>query len=197
MTQHIPKKEKLLVSARHLMLEKGYVATTVDQICEDASVTKGSFFHYFKSKDDVGKEVVTRFASDMNNAMQSCLKVDGNDPLDLVYGYVDAAIMATETPESRGCLVGMFTQELSKSHPDIRAICEHAFDQMIESLTGYLQAAKDKYAPEKTIDVKSLAESFIALSQGAMILTKAKEDRTVMRRTLSHYKEYLAALFGR
>ena len=43
----VDKKEKILDSAQCLMLDKGYVATSVDAICEKAGVTKGSFFYYF------------------------------------------------------------------------------------------------------------------------------------------------------
>ncbi len=195
MKQNAPKKEKLLDSASQLMLEKGYVATTIDQICADADVTKGSFFHYFKSKDDIGKEVVSRFASYVNEGMNKFTDTCGEDPLERIYGYLDAAIMFAESPESKGCLVGMFTQEMSQSHPEIRTICEHAFDQMMEPLTKYFGEAKEKYANDKLIDPRSLAETYIAMVQGSMILTKANKDKAVMRRTMNHYREYLGNLF--
>ena len=58
---HSPTKEKLLEAAQQLMLAKGFPATTVDEICEAAGFTKGSFFHYFESKEHLGKEVLDRF----------------------------------------------------------------------------------------------------------------------------------------
>src|SRR5689334_24216214 len=58
---YTPTKEKLLDAAQQLMLSKGFPATTVDEICDTAGFTKGSFFHYFESKEQLGKEVLNRF----------------------------------------------------------------------------------------------------------------------------------------
>src|SRR5262245_10630984 len=60
-----PTKEKLLDAAQELMLTQGYTATSVDEVCQSAGLTKGSFFHYFQSKEDLGMAVVRRFADAM------------------------------------------------------------------------------------------------------------------------------------
>ena len=65
-----PTKDKLMGAAQDLMLERGFTATTVDDICDKAGVTKGSFFHYFKSKDDLAKQVLGRFCA-AGNKMHS------------------------------------------------------------------------------------------------------------------------------
>src|SRR5436190_6027470 len=55
------KKRRLIEAAIRLMLRQGFSATTVDQVCAEAGLTKGSFFHYFKSKDEVGEDVLDYF----------------------------------------------------------------------------------------------------------------------------------------
>lgn len=190
-------EERLLNAAQSLMLEKGFVATTVDEICEAAGVTKGSFFHYFKSKEDLGKKLVQRFASKTGSAMKEGVCCAGNDPLDRVYGYLDCAIELMKNPDAKGCLVGTFSQELSESHPEIRSLCAQAFEEMVEMFQKDLAEAKEKYAPESKFDAASLAETFIAIGQGSMILMKAKKDRMVLARTLTHFRQYLKSLFGR
>lgn len=54
-------RERLYESAQRLMIEKGYPATSIDEICTAAGVTKGSFFHYFGSKDQLGRELLERY----------------------------------------------------------------------------------------------------------------------------------------
>ena len=85
-----PAKEKLLDAAQRLMLAKGFTATTVDEICETAKLTKGSFFHYFDSKDDLGQVVLDRFVSAKAQAMRSAPFIQKRGALQRVYSYLEA-----------------------------------------------------------------------------------------------------------
>ncbi|MGH2670894.1 MAG: TetR/AcrR family transcriptional regulator, partial [bacterium] len=58
-----PSKARLLDAAERLMLAKGFEATTVDEICGAAKLTKGGFFHYFHSKEDLGRQLLERFCA--------------------------------------------------------------------------------------------------------------------------------------
>ncbi len=191
------KKETLLDAAQNLMLEKGFVATSVDEICCSSETTKGSFFHYFKSKEELGKELVERFAQGVRGFMETALSSAGDDPLDRVYALVDTFIKSSENPEFKGCLVGMFSQELSKTHPEIMALCTKSFEGAANIFKENLSQAKIKYAPKASFDVNSLAECFIAISQGSMIMMKAQQDRSLIKKNLTHFKQYLNYLFGK
>ncbi len=191
------KKEALLDAAQDLMLEKGFVATSVEEICCSSETTKGSFFHYFKSKEELGKELVERFAQGVRGFMEEALLSAGDDPLDRVYALIDVFIKSSEHPEFKGCLLGMFSQELSKTHPEIMALCIKSFEGAADIFKENLRQAKIKYAPKASFDVGSLAEHFFAISQGSMIMMKAQQDRSIMKKNLTHFKQYLKHLFGR
>src|SRR6266436_3611232 len=104
-------KEKLLDAAQRLMLVKGFPSTTIDEICGAARLTKGSFFHYFDSKDELGKEVLVRYAARKQQIWQAAPFVKNSDPLRRVYGYLDFAVQMYNKPESQnGCLLGHFAQ---------------------------------------------------------------------------------------
>ncbi len=191
------KKEALLNTAQNLMLEKGFVATTLDEICCSSETTKGSFFHYFKGKEELGKELVERYAQGVRDFMEAALSSAGDDPLDRVYALIDTFIKSSESPEFKGCLLGMFSQELSKTHPEIMACCTKSFEGAANIFKENLRQAKIKYAPKASFDVDSLAEHFIAISQGSMIMMKAQQDRSIMKKNLTHFKEYLNYIFGK
>src|ERR1051325_1802517 len=87
-----PTKEKILDAAQRLMLAQGFPATTVDEICEAAGFTKGSFFHYFESKEHLGKEVLDRFYVFLQQTIDQGSYRKKSDPLQRVYGYVDRFI---------------------------------------------------------------------------------------------------------
>ena len=194
---HSPTKERLLDAAQSLMLAKGFAATTVDEICEAAKLTKGSFFHYFESKDELGKTVLERFCA---NGKQMLEAVYGGerDPLKRVYRQIEAFAMMSQDPNlNKGCLLGCFAQELSDTHPQIRAICRREFDAWAERFGQELARAKAEYAPKASFDSQELAEHFIAVVEGSMILGKARRDMKVVAQNLRHFKAYVQSLFKR
>jgi TetR/AcrR family transcriptional repressor of nem operon len=190
-------KARLLDAAEGLMLEKGFVATTVEEICEAARLTKGSFFHYFESKDALGRELLERFCASGRRMHEACCGADP-DPLKRVYAYLDAMIARSREPAGRkGCLLGVFAQELCDTHPRIRAACEQGFREWAKTIGKALAQAKARHAPRAAMNPKGLAEHIIAVMEGSMILGKARGDTRVMARNLRHVKAYVRSLFGR
>ena len=191
-------KDKILDCAQGLMLTKGFEATSLEDICQKAGVTKGGFFHYFKSKEDLGKVLLERFCCSSRLAMQNCC-CHGNadkDPLKRIYSYIDfAKNMAREVVKGKGCLIGTFAQELSESHPGIRSLCAQGFDEWAKVLTKDIKDAKAKYAPRASFDANSLAEHFIAVVEGSQILAKAKKDRRVVAKNMQYFRQHIQSLF--
>ena len=193
-------KAKILEAAEKLMLSKGYTATSVDDICRQAKVTKGSFFYYFVSKEDLGKSALGRFCCNVRSKMQDgCyLAPGGSDPLKRVYAHVDFAIkMSKKNFENSGCLLGIFAQELADTHPQIRSLCADSFNEWAKIFTKDLKEAKEKYVPRSSIDAQSLAEHFIVILEGAQMLARVKRDQRIMGKNLGHFRQYLKSIFGR
>lgn len=190
--------QKLLDAAQELMLAKGYTATSVDDICTAAGVTKGSFFHYFTDKEHLGRSVAERFYASRLQIFASAPFLRESDPRDRVLGFIDFFIQVAQTPQSiKGCLLGNFTQELSQTHPKIRAVCADCFDDQIERFKQELDAAKAMYAPKARWSSQSVAEHLIAVVQGGIIMAKARQDRNAVRASLGHFREYLTTLLGK
>jgi len=190
-------REKLLETAQHLMLAKGYTATSVEEICESANLTKGSFFHYFASKEDLGKAVLDRYIDTMFQAVQNAPFSKKRDPLQRLYGYIDFMIQVAKDPARRsGCLLGNFAQVLTDTHPEIRAQCAAHFSLWAEKLKQELDAAKAVYKV-KGLDTGSLADHFIALFEGSLMLAKTRQDLNVIANNLFHFKIYLKSIFAK
>ena len=188
---------KLLEAAQRLMLAKGFTATSVEEICETAKVTKGSFFHYFASKEDLGKAVLDHFMTAMSKAVLEAPFFKKDDPLQRIYGYIDFMIEISRDPERQsGCLLGNFAQVLSDTHPDIRSICARHFSWWAGTLKHELDEAKDRHAIDKSIDTQVLAEHFIALFEGSLTLAKTQYDIGIIERNLRNFKLYLKTIYG-
>jgi TetR/AcrR family transcriptional repressor of nem operon len=189
-------KQKLLDAAQELMLAKGYTATSVDEICVAAELTKGSFFHYFEGKEHLGKLVAERFYASRKQMFAAAPFHQLKDPLERVLGRVDFYLeMARGTHVPKGCLLGTFVQELSATHPAIRSVCADCFADSVRGFQQDLEEAKAKYAPRARWSAHSLAEHLTAILQGALILAKAKQDPKVIRESLGHFRDYLRTLF--
>jgi len=192
-------KTKLLDAALHVIRAKGYAATTVDDICHKAGVTKGSFFHHFKKKDELALAAAARFNAVAAGFFATAPYRKLQDPLDRLLGYVDfrSEILRGELTDYT-CLLGTLVQETYATHPDIRAACEHGMASHIDDvLVKDIKAAKKLYVPRATWSAESLGYFIQSVLQGGFIFAKAKQNPDVAREGLAHLRRYLEALFNR
>ena len=190
-------KTKLLDAALHVIRAKGYAATTIDDICRQAGVTKGSFFHHFKSKDELALAAASYWGTMTGGFFAAAPYHKLKDPLDRLLGYVDfrAEILQGDLPDYT-CLLGTLVQETYATHPDIRAACDQGMSSHIAELTRDVEAAKNLYAPRAQWSAESVGYFIQAVLQGGFIFAKAKQDPDVVRQSLAHLRRYLEALFS-
>jgi TetR/AcrR family transcriptional repressor of nem operon len=189
-------RTRLLDAALHIIRAKGYSATTVDEICHRAGVTKGSFFHHFRSKDDLALAAVAHWQAKTASLFAAAPYHQTQDPLDRLLGYVDfrSAILTGELPEYT-CLLGTLVQETYDTHPEIRVACEQALSAHTAELTRDVEAARQLYAPAATWRAQSVGNFIQAVLQGSFILAKAKQGPEVVRENLEHLRRTLRVLF--
>jgi len=196
-TQH-ESKTRLLDAALGLIRAKGYAATTVDDICRAAGVTKGSFFHHFRSKDDHALGAVAHWNAMTEGFFAAAPYRDAADPLDRLLGYIEfrGAILEGELADYT-CLLGTLVQETYATHPDIRAACDAGMAAHIAELTRDVEAAKQRYAPEAAWSAESVGYLIQAVLQGSFIFAKAQQGPEIIRANLDHLRRYLGCLFDR
>jgi TetR/AcrR family transcriptional regulator, transcriptional repressor for nem operon len=190
-------KARLLDAAVRVVRAKGYAATTVDDICHKAGVTKGSFFHHFKSKDELALAAAAHWGDYDQRSFAAAPYRKLQDPLDRLFGYVDfrATILTGELHEYT-CLLGTLIQETYVTHPDIRAACDRALSCHVAELTLDIEAAKRRYAPAASWSAESVGYFIQSVLQGSFIFAKAKQSPEVARENLAHLRLYLRALFN-
>ena len=191
-------KTKLLDAALHVIRAKGYAATTVDDLCATAGVSKGSFFHHFKSKDGLALAAVEHFSTMATGLFASAPYHKAMDPLDRLLGYVDfrASILSGELPEYT-CLLGTLVQETYDTHPDIRDACDCGMSAHIAELTRDAALAKELYCPTTEWTADSVGYFMQSVLQGSFIFAKATQNSKVARDNLAHLRRYLEMLFDK
>jgi TetR/AcrR family transcriptional repressor of nem operon len=189
-------KTRLLNAALHVIRAKGYTATRVEDICETAGLTKGSFFHHFKSKEELALAAAEHFSAMADGIFSIAPYQSLSDPLERLLGYVDfrKAILQGELPDYT-CLLGTMVQEAYKTHPLIRKACARCIGAHAATLVPDIEAAIRKYGITADWTVESLAYYTQAVIQGAFILAKAQHSSEVAAACLDHLRRYLVTLF--
>ncbi len=189
-------KTKLLGAAIDVIRAKGYTATRVEDICEAAELTKGSFFHHFSSKEELALT-----AADYWDTVTGGLFADASyqsiaDPVDRLLAYVDfrKALLQGELPNFT-CFVGTMVQEAYETHPSIRQACDRSISGHAATLEPMIAEAMGTYGMQADWTPHSLALYTQAVIQGAFVLAKAKEGPEVALDCLDHLRRYLELLF--
>ena len=196
-TQH-ESRTKLLDAALDVFRAKGYTATRVEDICTAAGLTKGSFFHHFKTKDELAIAAAGRWTEVTGELFRSADYHKPADPVDRVLGYLEfrKQLLRGALAEYT-CLLGTLIQEVYDTNPPIRMACEASISSHVATLVGDIQEAKSVHAPTAAWTAESLALHMQAVIQGSFILAKAKYGSEVATESLDHLKSYVSGLFGR
>jgi len=189
-------RKKLLDAALSRIRQKGYSSTSVDELCAQAGVTKGAFFHHFKSKDALAVAAANHW-SDVTGAIFETAPYHRHaDPLDRVLGYLDfrKAILKGEIAEFT-CLVGTMVQEIYGTHEDIREACESSISDHAAEVEEDIAAAMKRYRIRAPWTAESLALHTQAVLQGAFIMAKARGSAAVAAASIDHLRRYIELLF--
>ncbi len=191
-------RDKLIAAAISTVRFKGFAATSVDEICQAAGVTKGAFFHHFATKEALA---VAAAGAWTNIAEQRIFTEPGwvsiDDPLERLIGHIDFRLSMLDGPvEDFTCFVGTVVQESYNSSAPIRAACDASISAYAERLAQDIQPAIEKYKVTEA-DALSLAFYIQAVLQGAFILAKARGGPEIARDSVAHLKRYILMLFGK
>jgi len=190
-------RAKLLEAAFAVIRSQGYAATTVDALCAAAGVTKGAFFHHFRSKEELGVAAAQHWAETTGRLFAEAPYHAPADPLERVLAYIDfrKALLAGELPEFT-CLVGTMVQETYGSHPAIGEACGNAIFAHAATLEADIAAAMQARSMQPDWTAASLARHTQAVLQGAFILAKAGGGAEMAGEQVDHLKRYVTLLFA-
>lgn len=194
--QHHQSKAKLLDATIRIVRTKGYNATRIEDVCAEAGVTKGSFFHHFKSKDDLAVAALEHWKASSSDLFAHAPYHLAADPLDRVLAYVDfrKTMLTGELPEFT-CFAGTMVQETYATNPQLRAGCESSICGHAKALEADFEAAMRKYRVTDEVTAASLARHTQCVIQGAFILAKAIGSAAVAAESIDHLRRYLTLLF--
>ena len=191
-------RQRLIDATVRLMLKQGFAGTSVDMICKEAGMTKGSFFHHFENKEAIGKAAVEWWGQ-MGTALYALAWNNKEvEPLEQMHHMLDIMTGFTLRPnEACVCMVGMMSQELAATSPVIQAACSKELHSWTDNVARILMAAKKQHKPKTDFDPKAVAWFLNSLWQGSMLVGKACESQAMIRSNLKLARSYVDSLFGK
>ena len=193
----IPTRDKILNSALRLVRQKGFGATRIDDICAEAGVTKGAFFHHFKDKEAMGVAAANYWSAVTGGFFAAAPYHLEADPLDRFLGYIDFRIAILQgEPADYTCFVGTTVQEMHEASPAIRQACADSIFNHAETLVPDIAAAQSLHCAGAAFSPESLAQFTQAALQGAFILAKATGKAETAIEMARHLRRYVDLLFS-
>jgi TetR/AcrR family transcriptional repressor of nem operon len=197
----IATREKILDGARELILERGYSGTKIDHVLEHVGITKGAFFHHFKTKDELAKALLRRYASQdaqvYAETREQAEKLS-DDPLQqmLIFIRLFEDMFSELTEPYPGCLLASYLYELQQFDDETRDLLHDTFARWRTLLQEKFEAIVKKYPPKIPVSPSQLADGFTVVLEGAFITGKAMNEARLVTEQLRLYRNYIELLFA-
>ncbi len=179
-----------------IVRQKGYSATTVQDLCAEAGVSKGAFFHHFESKEAMIVVATDYFSNMADGLFEALNRPELEDPLDYLFAYIELreSILGGEIWEYT-CFLGTVVQEAYASSDAIRQAAQKHLFSHAEKIESKVQLALEQRGISE-IDASELALFTQSVLQGSFILGKASASNEIILASLRHLRRYIEFVFG-
>lgn len=193
-------RERILALAEAAVLEKGFAATSIDELIAAAGITKSGFFYHFKDKGDLAQALMQRYIATNDEILLGILKRAEELNDDPLHGFLVALRMLAELvadlPNGHpGCLVAAFTYQDQLFSRDIRALMERGNQGWREMYRLRLARIAERYPPRIAVSVDDLADMANALVDGGIIQSKVLKDPQLLPRQIMLFRDILRMVF--
>ncbi len=194
-------RENILGIAEHIILQKGFSGTSIDEIIEAASITKGGFFYHFKGKEDLARHLMLRYqVADDQFFNQLFDRADSlsEDPLQqmLIFLKLLAEAMGNLPDTHPGCLVASFTYENQQFNDDVKQIICDCLVGWRQLFIRKLAAIGDIHPMNIETDIMELADMLTSIIEGGIILSKAFNEPERLVNQILQYRNHIRLLYG-
>jgi TetR/AcrR family transcriptional repressor of nem operon len=163
-------KERILDAAEELMLEKGFHSVGLKQILDTVQVPKGSFYHYFASKEQFGSEMLQHYLAAASAQKRELLLSRDREPhpLQRLFAYLDGGVAHIRKTNGKfPCLVLKLASEVTDLSEPMREELAKGFEEWIGIFKAVLDEAVEKKILAEDTDTGAVAQLIQDLWSGA------------------------------
>lgn len=194
-------RTRFLDAAKKLVMSKGFSGTSIDDILNETGLTKGAFFHHFKGKADLARELVERYALNdlrMFERFAAEAEAASADPLEQMVLFIrkfEDYISDSKDP-APGCMYAVYTYESMQFEPTVLNFVSDTLRRWTSIYVRKYQEVLDNYEPAIPVTARQLAEMTVSIIEGGLVQQRAYSDVSVTKRQCEQLRNYLFLLFG-
>ncbi|MDH3231623.1 MAG: TetR/AcrR family transcriptional regulator [Alphaproteobacteria bacterium] len=193
-------RERLLELAEAAVLEKGFGATSIDELIVEVGITKSGFFYHFKDKGELATALLQRYL-DREEALLDDLfgRADelNEDPLHgfLVALKMFAEVMSDLPATHPGCLVAAVCYQEQLFNRDVRDLNTVGVLRWRQRFRERLGRIAERYPPRAEVDLDALADMVSVLVEGGIIISQVVKDKDVLPKQVMQFREFIRVAF--
>ncbi len=194
-------RENILGIAEQIILQKGFSGTSIDEIIDAASITKGGFFYHFKSKEDLARHLMLRYQKADDRFFNTLFeRADSlsEDPLQqmLIFLKLLAEAMDNLPATHPGCLVASFTYENQQFNDDVKEIICDCLTGWRKLFIAKLSRINKNYPMRIETDILELADMLTSIIEGGIIVSKVFNDPDRLVQQILQYRNHIRLLYS-
>ena len=175
-------RQHILDQGKAIIIRKGFAGVGLNEILTAADVPKGSFYHYFKSKELFGEALLADYVQQYRIDMDNLLNQPGKSPAQALMTYW-ASWFADSSDASCGCrcLVVKLSSEVADMSEPMRTALRDGTSRIIERLTTTIEQGVADGSLAAVAEPARMAQTLYQLWLGAALLTKLRRDASAMQ----------------
>jgi len=193
-------QEKILNITQHMVLQKGFSGTSIDEIIDQAGITKGGFFYHFKGKSDLAMRLITRYFKQDDAFFQSLFdRADSlsEDPLQqlLIFMKLFSEAMADLEDTHPGCLVASFTYESHQFDDHVRQLMAQGVLNWRTMFSSRFETILKTHPAKIDTRAEQLADMLTSIIEGGIVVSRVLASQKVLVEQLLQFRNYIRLLF--
>src|SRR5262245_42166520 len=203
--QETPRKgsdtrERILDVAEAAVLEKGFAATSIEELIAAVGITKSGFFYHFKDKNELAKALLVRYVEREDVLFDDLFRRADELNEDPLHGFLVGLKMMSELMDDLpnghpGCLVASFCYQDRLFDKEVRDLNTRAVLNWRKRFRQHLDLIAARYPPKYAVDLDDLADMLSVIADGGIILSRVVSDRQALPRQIMLYRDFIRAVF--
>jgi TetR/AcrR family transcriptional repressor of nem operon len=194
-------RARILDTAEAAVLDKGFAATSIDELIAAVGITKSGFFYHFRDKGELAKALLLRYIERENDLFGDLFRRADELNEDPLHGFLVALKMMSELmsdlPSGHpGCLVASYCYQDRLFDKEIRELNASAMLGWRERFRDRLELIAKRYPPRIPVDLDDLADMLSVVADGGIILSKVVGDRQALARQTLLYRDFVRLIFA-